>query len=151
MSTDEGYFKFSARILDHLGISAYNSVQKCVSELLANAYDADATEVKVSIPDTNDENAVIEITDTGTGMDGDELKHKFLFLGRNRRSDGEKTKLGRLVIGSKGIGKLAGFDIASKIHLVTWKSGLQWSMTLDRDAFSDIESLSNTAYLSCTA
>jgi sensor histidine kinase regulating citrate/malate metabolism len=105
-----------------------------VSELLANGYDADASEVRVSIPDTNDENAVIEITDTGNGMDGEELKNKFLFLGRNRRSDGEKTKLGR-----------PGFGISSKIHLVTWKSGQQSSMTLDRDAFSDLESLSTNA------
>jgi hypothetical protein len=29
----KAYFKFSPRILDHLGISAYNSVQKCLSHL----------------------------------------------------------------------------------------------------------------------
>ena len=59
------------RILDHLGISAYNSVQKCVSELVANAYDADAKEVHVYLPDVVDENAAIEILDNGV----DDVNH----------------------------------------------------------------------------
>jgi len=67
------HFGFSPRILDHLGISAYNSVQKCLSELAANSHDADATEVHISLPDTLGEDAVIEIADNGVGMSPTDL------------------------------------------------------------------------------
>ena len=45
-------FSVSPNILDHLGLSAYNSIQKSLVELISNSYDADATEVKISIPKT---------------------------------------------------------------------------------------------------
>ena len=97
-------FTFSPRILEHLGISAYNSVRKCLAELVANSYDADANHVTVSIPDVIDESAAITLTDDGVGMSTEDLKSKFLRIGRDRRKDGDRTESGRLVIGSKGIG-----------------------------------------------
>ena len=60
MSKD-AFLKFSPRILDHLGVSAYDNLQKCLTELVANAYDADSTEVRVYLPDVViDENASLE-------------------------------------------------------------------------------------------
>src|SRR5439155_22949543 len=63
-----GYFRFSPRILDHLGLSAYNSVPKCLVELVANSYDADAAEVRISLPDVVNETASVEVVDDGIGM-----------------------------------------------------------------------------------
>src|SRR6478736_1236081 len=91
------FIRFSPRILDHLGLSAYNSIQKSVAEIVANSYDADATEVKVVLPDAMDEMAVTEIRDNGSGMSREEVIDKFLFVGRNKRNDGQKTLSGRLV------------------------------------------------------
>jgi len=142
MPENNGYLRFSPRILDHLGLSAYNSVQKSVAEIVANSYDADATEVKVTLPDAMDEMAVTEIRDNGSGMSAEEVIQKFLFVGRNKREDGQRTQKERLVIGSKGIGKLAGFGIASRIELTTWKDGEQSFVTVDRSAIDDIEALS---------
>ena len=124
--------KFSPRIVDHLGISAYNSVNKCLSELVVNAYDADASIVDITLPDTMDENAYIEIADDGFGMSPEDLRDKFLLVGRNRRDDGQTTPKGRLVIGSKGIGKLAGFGIASRIELISNKDHVQSHLRIDR-------------------
>ena len=106
MSNIPGQFIFSPRILDHLGLSAYNSVRKWLAELVANAYDADAREVTIHLPDVIDDNAIITIADDGNGMTAEDVCQKFLHIGRNRREEGEKTSFGRLVIGSKGIGKL---------------------------------------------
>jgi hypothetical protein len=145
----EAFFRFSPRILEHLGISAYNSLQKCLTELAANAYDADATKVEIQLPDVIDNNAIIEIADNGTGMN--EIGEKFLFIGRNRREEGERTANGRLIIGSKGIGKLAGFGIASKIKLTSWKAGQLTSISLDRDDFENIRSLEEQAIPIITA
>ena len=137
------YFKFAPRILDHFGISAYNSLQKCLSELVANTYDADATDVQISLPEVNNEDAVIEIADNGHGMSKEDITEKFLFLGRNRRKDGQRTPGGRLVIGSKGIGKLAGFGIASRIHLTTWREKIESTVTVDRRSLDEVKTLSD--------
>lgn len=126
MQKDTASFKISPRILDHLGISAYNSLKKCLAELCTNSYDADASVVNITIPEIIDENSVIFIEDNGVGMSKDELKEKYLFIGYNRRSQGEKTIEGRDVIGSKGIGKLAGFGIAENLKIVTWKDSVKY-------------------------
>lgn len=143
---EKAKFSFSPRILDHLGISAYNSVQKCLAELVANSYDADACNVKISIPDLIDENARIVIEDDGAGMDSRELREKFLHIGRDRRESGDRSTKGRLIIGSKGIGKLAGFGIASRIRLITRKGGKQISIVIDKSDLEDISQLSSHAF-----
>src|SRR4030042_3898056 len=130
MANIQAEFIFSPRILEMLGISAYNSARRCLSELVANSYDADAKNVRVTLPDVIDENAIIAIEDDGIGMSSDEIKNKFLYIGRNRRTEGEKTDSGRLVIGSKGIGKLAGFGIASRLRLTTRKDHIQSALTI---------------------
>lgn len=141
MAEMKAEFTFSPRILEHLGISAYNSVRKCLAELAANSYDADAVAVNVSIPDVIDENAAITVSDDGIGMSPEDLTSKFLHIARNRRKDGERTPSGRLVIGSKGIGKLAGFGIASQIRLTTRRGGTQTLITIDRNELESIEEL----------
>ena len=136
------YFRFSPRILDHLGVAAYNSLQKCLSELAANAYDADATELSITLPDTIDENASLELVDNGIGMTADDIAEKFLFIGRNKRESGQRTPGGRLLIGSKGIGKLAGFGVASTVEVVSWRDGLMSTVIIDRDSLDDLKTLS---------
>ena len=100
MGTIQAGFVFSSRILEHLGIAAYNSVRKCLAELVANSYDADATEASVTLPDTIDENAIIVVEDNGLGMSPADLCSKFLYIGRNRREEGQRSESGRLIIGS---------------------------------------------------
>lgn len=90
MSNESGQFIFSPRILDHLGISAYNSVRKCLAELVANAYDADAHNVDITLPDVIDENAVITISDDGMGMTTEDVKTKFLHTWPESSSRGRK-------------------------------------------------------------
>ena len=117
-------------------------MRKCLAELVANAYDADATEVDIIIPDVVDENAIITISDNGFGMSTDDLCTKFLFIGRNRREEGERSSSGRLIIGSKGIGKLAGFGIASRMRLTTRHGGTQSSITIDHGTLESVSALS---------
>ena len=64
------------------------------------------------------ENISIVIEDAGHGMTRQDLQEKFLFAGRRRRHEtgGMRSPKGRVVMGRKGLGKLAGFGIA---HLVT--------------------------------
>jgi hypothetical protein len=81
----------------------------------------------------------IVIEDAGHGMTRDDLDRKFLVAGRRRRSEEPDAKGrspdGRLLMGRKGIGKLAGFGVAKRIEVVTRRNGEQHAtkIVLDYD------------------
>ena len=72
--------------LNHLGINLYSNVPSVMSEIIANAWDADATEVKITIAEGN---TSITITDNGIGMTLDDINNKFLHVGYQKRENGE--------------------------------------------------------------
>ena len=120
--TDSPYeMSISLSVLDHLGLNLYSNTPAVLSEVIANAWDADATEVDVDI----DTSAVeITVTDNGHGMDLNDINKRYLRVGyRRRREMGRETPRGRRPMGRKGIGKLSLFSIANKIYLCTLKEG----------------------------
>lgn len=69
---------------------------------------------------------LITVEDAGTGMSRDALRDRFLVAGRRRRKEDPAnglTKKGRLIMGRKGLGKLAGFGVAKRIQVVTRAEG----------------------------
>lgn len=114
--------EFSNRVIEHLGIKLYqNKPTNVVAEFLSNCWDADANAVHIELTAHGvDGRPTIVITDDGRGMTRDELTDEFLIIGRNRRtSPKELTPGGRLPMGRKGIGKLAGFGIAGTVDVVS--------------------------------
>ena len=113
--------EFSNRVIEHLGIKLYqNKPTNVVAEFLSNCWDADATKVFIDLKIGTDQKPCIVITDNGRGMTRNELTDEFLIIGRNRRnSPDEKTPGGRSPMGRKGIGKLAGFGIASVVDVLS--------------------------------
>ena len=83
--------KFDPNVITHLGIQMYSTLPPVISELISNAYDADATEVKIYLNDKDQEKSII-IEDNGHGMSFDEINDKFLLIGRNRRKDDQSDK-----------------------------------------------------------
>src|SRR5208282_519073 len=64
----------------------------------------------------------IRIEDNGLGMSRSDLENKFLVIGRRRRKGQEqsaRTDKQRIIMGRKGLGKLAGFGIAHKIEVTS--------------------------------
>lgn len=113
---------FHGRIIEQLGIQMYQKPVAAISEMISNAWDADATFVKVRIPDTPINSAsTIKVVDNGNGMTFTECEEKFLNVGRSRRGDNpdETSPNGRPILGRKGIGKFAGFGISSIIEVDT--------------------------------
>lgn len=85
--------------LNHLGVNLHSGVPAVLSEAVANAWDADATAVDISVDGDS-----ITITDDGHGMTRDECNKKYLAIGYERRSaDGPRSPGGRPVMGRKGI------------------------------------------------
>ena len=111
----------SLGILDHLGLNLYSNTPAVISEVIANAWDADATRVEITI-DVADQ--TITVSDNGHGMDLDEINSRYLLVGYRRRDkQGPLTPSGRKPMGRKGIGKLSLFSIATKIYVHTQKAG----------------------------
>ena len=124
--------KFDPKVIEHLGVRMYSTLPPVLSELIANSYDADATEVEVNLYD-NDEKKIV-VKDNGLGMSFDEINEKFLVIGRNRREDGgDSTPKGRKVIGKKGLGKLSFFGIVRTITIDTIQQGKRTVFTMDWD------------------
>jgi hypothetical protein len=100
----------------------YQSPTAALAELLSNAWDADATEVKILLPDAIAPSAIIVLRDNGNGMTLEEVREHYLKVGLNRRGSRPtemSPSLGRAILGRKGIGKFAGFGIARRIIIDT--------------------------------
>lgn len=103
-------------VLESLGINLYSNAAAVLSELVANAYDADATSAQISWKEQGD---VIEVRDNGSGMSVDQINERFLVAGYKKR-DNEglaSPRWGRPFMGRKGIGKLSVFSIATVVEV----------------------------------
>lgn len=110
----------SLSVLDDLGVNLYSSIPAVLSEVVANAWDADAHSVRIDIDPDGD---VITIVDDGCGMDRADVNKKYLTVGYKRRKhESVVTPEGRHVMGRKGIGKLSLFSIADQIELHSVKT-----------------------------
>ncbi len=109
------------RIIDHLGIQMYQTPVAAIAELVANAWDADATRVDIALPDALDEDSLFVLADDGIGMTFEECESRYLNVGYSRRENDleDKTVGGRPILGRKGIGKFAGFGIAEIVEIET--------------------------------
>ncbi|UVI40015.1 BbrUII/HgiDII family restriction enzyme [Qipengyuania spongiae] len=112
----------SLNTLEHLGINLYSNMAAVLSEIVANAYDADATRVRIEWDQSNDR---IVIEDDGSGMTEREVNDRFLTVGYRRRAGqpGLTPKFERKPMGRKGIGKLSLFSIADTVIVETRKDG----------------------------
>ncbi|MFB9307719.1 hypothetical protein BJY17_002810 [Agromyces hippuratus] len=124
-------------VLESLGINLYSNAAAVLSELVANAYDADAGEVNITwqpravleTPSDGDsesdpekpESALQEVlvSDDGCGMTVAELNERFLTAGYKKRDhEGTLSPIwNRPFMGRKGIGKLSVFSLAQTVEV----------------------------------
>lgn len=119
---DDLTLNLSGRLIEHLGLQMYQSPVAAVAELIANAWDADAHNVFVRLPeDVSEKDAKLEVEDDGNGMTYEQVQDLFLVAGRDKRAGKAyaETEDHRTVLGRKGIGKFAGFGIAKVIRVRT--------------------------------
>src|SRR4029077_7328237 len=128
MSQNQLVMKFAGGIVKHLGVRMYAGPVPAIAELIANAWDANASMVEIRIPLDMPivDGAVIEVADNGEGMSYEECNGKYLIVGRDRRSaEGDfSSSRSRWVMAHKGIGKLSGFGIATLVEIETVRNGL---------------------------
>lgn len=117
-------------VLHFLGPNLYSNIPAVLSEMVANAWDADATEVKITV---NVENDKIIIEDNGLGMSLEDMNDKYLRVGFQKRSENtnNRTPSGRHFMGRKGIGKLAIFSFAEIMEVQSCKGNQKTGCTMD--------------------
>ena len=119
--------KINLNALEHLGMNLYSNIPAVLSEIVANAWDADAGHVSVTLGDGE-----ISIQDDGIGMTRDEVINRFLNVGFQRRPMmGALTLKGRKPMGRKGIGKLSSFSIANVVTVYTARDGEQTAFRMN--------------------
>lgn len=126
-------FKPYARLLTMLGDQLIRNEQVALSELIKNAYDADATWVKVTFENFDEDfrakdNAKIIVEDDGHGMTADVIENHWVnpatplkLMGK--KSDKKRTKSGRIIQGEKGIGRFALLKLGRDIRMITRPTG----------------------------
>lgn len=143
-------FKPRARMLVHLGEQLIRDAGIAVFELVKNSYDADATEVSVDLQNVeNADTGTIVISDNGTGMTWEIVTEIWMEPGTDHREiqkkKGKRTKLGRLPLGEKGIGRFAAHKLGHHIELVTRsKDKPEVVVKIDWEKFLGKEYLSET-------
>jgi len=135
----------SLNALEHLGMNLYSNVPSVLSEIVANAWDADAREVTITLDKAAGR---ILIDDDGIGMSRDEVADRFLNVGFKRRvQPGSLTQQGRVPMGRKGIGKLSAFSIAQVVEVYTTRCSERTAFRMDRDAIREqIQSSTRDCY-----
>ena len=137
------YFNFSYLALKLLGKGLYSNTWAALSELIANSLDAEATEIYILF-NYSKETKTLEIFDNGNGMSYEDLSKRYVWVGRNKREDTDE-KHSKMVMGRKGIGKLAALYLSNNYYIVSKKNNVEeietWHLNLSDSLDSDIPRL----------
>ena len=143
MMPNHANFRVDPRLASLLGES-YRSTEHALRELVDNAWDADANNVRITLPQPMTDSPIV-VTDDGSGMTEAEVRRVYLMIANDRYSRrGTRTaRYARLVRGRKGIGKFAGLVCAENMRVETWAHGkkttLDISKTILLQAKGDLE------------
>ena len=75
MGKNNFVFQVDVNVINHLGVGLYSSTPAALTELVANAWDADANEIRITV-DPVQRSIVIE--DDGHGMSAADIKNLLL-------------------------------------------------------------------------
>lgn len=127
MSQNQSPFNITIdrQVIKLLGAHLYGDTPSVINELVANAYDAGAKNVWITIKTTEPYQIVVQ--DDGIGMSISDINNYYLNIGYNRRQEVtlqnelEENDIKRDDMGQKGIGKLAVFALSKKVRLISSK------------------------------
>jgi len=141
-------FRPRARLLQLLGDQLIGTPRLAVFELVKNAYDADAETVTVTLKGLRTANPTIVVEDDGDGMALATIRDIWLVPAHDHRELQRKalkrTRLNRLPLGEKGLGRFAVHKLGDRIELVTRAKGqpecvvhIDWSALIEKQFLSE--------------
>jgi len=120
-----------------------------LTELIANAWDACAVKVNITLPNEPGEEIMIE--DDGTGMSEEEFKERWLTLAYNRlehqgkdvETPPERNHIKRVAYGKNGVGRHGMLCFADYYNIKTWKDGVCLECDISIDSGNSPISIDN--------
>jgi len=132
-------FSVDASHISRLGLELVSKQETAISELIKNAYDADAITVDVIFKNSDTPGGSLEITDSGNGMSRDQLLNGFMRISTTSKVDEPASPIfTRQRAGRKGIGRFSAQRLGRKLFISTQQEGVNHSleMSIDWDQFS---------------
>jgi signal transduction histidine kinase len=125
-------FSVDAALIDRLGRELVQKKETAVSELVKNAYDADATEVNLIFENTNSPGGTLKIIDNGHGMSRDRFINAFMRISSlDKINNPQSPKYNRQKAGRKGIGRFSAQRLGSKLVLVTKTQNMEMAIKVE--------------------
>lgn len=113
-------FTVDSALLKELGEKLVESVQIALSELIKNAYDADATTVQIVFGEDFNGEKYLEIIDNGIGMSFNDVNNYWMRIATtNKRAKNRSKLFGRPLTGAKGIGRFSCRRLGGKLVMTT--------------------------------
>jgi signal transduction histidine kinase len=120
LDTENVRFTIDAGIINRLGQELVGKQETAVAELIKNAYDADATDVKIVFSNTDAPGGTMLIEDNGLGMNREQLLNGFMRLSSNDKLlHPTSERYQRRRAGRKGIGRFAVQRLGEELVLTT--------------------------------
>ena len=121
------------QIIEHFSEYLYDSPNKAIEELVANGFDAFATQVNVFTPGPYTADRVI-VWDNGASMDVKGLRALW-WIAKSPKANGDRIEdrdgTKRKIIGKFGIGKLASYSVGEVISHVCRHDGDYYVVSID--------------------
>jgi signal transduction histidine kinase len=114
------HFEVDSALLSEIGEKLVTTPHVALSELVKNAYDADATKVTVTIQHHGDQCPSVEVDDNGHGMTRQAVHRYWMRIGTTNKEDDQfSPRYGRRRTGAKGIGRFACRRLGRMLELDT--------------------------------
>lgn len=117
-------FSVDAAHIQRLGEELVAKQETALSELIKNAFDADATEVTLTFERQAKTGGVLTIVDDGLGMEPHVIRDAWMRISTaSKVDDPTSPRFGRVRAGRKGIGRFAVQRLGKRLTLVTRPAG----------------------------
>jgi signal transduction histidine kinase len=152
------HFKTNVQLKSIIGKDLINDDNIAILELVKNSFDADAKQVKVEYYNLKDNDDYIDnfseltsrliIQDDGTGMDIEDIKHKWLNIAYSEKKL-NKTQHKRRMAGAKGVGRFSCDRLGEYLNLYSktskdthyYKLSIDWKKFEIEDEDKEIQSI----------
>lgn len=127
-------FTVDAGLIQRLGQELVGRAETAVSELIKNAYDADATIVSVEFVDSHEVGGTLIISDDGVGMTLQQLQNGFMRISSSDKIHNPSSiRYQRTRAGKKGIGRFAAQRLGEKLTIITQTRENDFALELNID------------------
>jgi hypothetical protein len=113
-------FSVDAGHIQRLGVELVGKKDTALSELIKNAFDADATEVNLEFEKSQSVGGTLTISDNGSGMTLDVIRNSWMRISTDSKAEQPQSpRYDRRRAGRKGIGRFAVQRLAKRLELRT--------------------------------